>query len=157
MQDLRYKAHSRAVALWIENALLPDDELNSYVLIEEFESLLNSLMDTVRTSVGETTVTAVADRVLYNSSERYPVLAKIQLRDHGFDFTKMRDDSSLKTPEEIKNAFHYFITELLFMIGKLSGGSLTLELHAVLEARVSSQNVGKKFHLRFVEKRPRGL
>ncbi len=139
MQDLRYKAHSRAVALWIENALLPDNELSSHVLVEEFEVLINSLMNTIRMSVGETTITAVADRVLYNSSEHYPVLMKIQLRDHGFDFTKMCDDASLKDLDEIKNAFHYFATELLFIIGKLSGGSLTPGLHAVLESRLSNQ------------------
>ncbi len=145
MQDLRYKAHSRAVGLWIEHVLPADDKLTPKILIDEFEALLNTLLNSIRHSVGETTLSAVADRVLYNSSGHHPMLMKIHVRGPGFDFSKLREDSAIKDLKLIKNAFHYFITELLFVIGKLSGGSLSPRLHSVLDSRVSVQSelVGK--------------
>jgi hypothetical protein len=146
MQDLRYKADSRAVALWMENALPADKKLTPHILLEEFETLLVALFNAVEMSVGEATLMAVADRVLYNSSGHYPLLMKIHLLESRFDFSKLRDEATPKNVKDMTTAFHYLITELLFVIGKLSGGSLTPRLHGVLNSRATKQSalVGKK-------------
>lgn len=126
-REIRYNYHSKVVAVWIVKATegMPDGKLIAF-----FEKTFLQLFRRTQVSVSEVTLFAILDRVLYNSTEKYPLLGIIQLNDSVLKFSDYGKVEKNFSAAEIKEAFQSLITEFLFIIGNLTGEQLTPYLHA---------------------------
>jgi hypothetical protein len=103
--------------------------LDSVALAEHCETMLTRLYGKAQVSVSDITLKAILDRVLHNSSSLYPLLSAIRIENSGLNFDELNINLRLYTEAEVKAAFHYLMTEFMFIIGKLTGEQLTPLLH----------------------------
>ena len=80
-------------------------------------------------TLGEVTLSAIFDRILYRSKRAYPWLDAVILFEHGFSLEKldMLDDGS-----ELLTGLKHILLELLTVLGSLTADALTKQLHAEL-------------------------
>jgi hypothetical protein len=125
----RLDHHSKFVSDWIRDTTkgLVQEEL-----LLAFEKAFNRLLDGTRISISEVTMDAVLDRILDNCAESYPMMNQVFIEKTRFNFDDLRSELSKHHDEEIKSAFHYLITDFLFVIGNLTGELLTPQLHLEL-------------------------
>ena len=135
-RELRYTQHSQTIGNWVEKSTRA---LSKAEKIDLFEKSLLKIVSKCQTSLSEITLGAVLDRVLYNSSEQYPLLLSIHLKGVLLDFDHIRNHLDPVTDSEVNEAFHYLITELFFIIGNITAEQLTPLLLAELrtEKKVS--------------------
>jgi hypothetical protein len=129
-RDLRYKQHSEQVAAWIDWST---SGLKKQHLAEHFEKTILALLNRAQPSVSDLTLAAILERVLYNSTEQFPLLQFIQIINGRWTLDPIQKKLENFDEIEIKKAFHYLITEFLFIIGNLTGEQLTPILHKELQ------------------------
>jgi hypothetical protein len=128
-REIRYKSHAHAVGVWLQkisSSLTPEQFVNA------IEEVFDNLLDKTQITVSEVTLSAVLDRVLYNSCVKYPILNELKLDDAKLNFGGFKKNLKSASQSEIKEAFQYFVTEFLFVIGNLTGEILTPMLYSEL-------------------------
>lgn len=140
-REFRYRAHGQIVAAWIEKNLA---DLSPAEMVESFEVFLHSLIRQTRTSISEVTLAAVLDRVLYNSSEQYPILKTLKQKNAQLSFSDLKSLDVDDDETEIKEAFHYLLTEIIFILGNLTGEQITPLLHGELDKVSASEAIKKE-------------
>jgi hypothetical protein len=128
-REIRYKFHSTIVEDWL--SLLPVNS-NKLKTFEFFEKAFNRVFDKASVSMSEITLSAILDRVLYNSAEQFPLLATLQIKNDCLNFTEFKKTLKKHSEKEMKDAFHYMLTEFLCVIGNVTGEQLTPLLHKEL-------------------------
>jgi hypothetical protein len=79
-------------------------------------------------TLGEVTLTAIVERVLYGGYQTYPWLKEVVVSEHGPNF-----DSISKNPDsELHEGLQYVLVELLNVLGKLTAEALTHHLYSEL-------------------------
>jgi hypothetical protein len=127
--EIRYKFHSSAVEGWM--TCLPKD-LKKQALVELFTSSFKRVLAKASVSISAVTLNPILDRVLYNSSEQFPLLATVKIDKEGLNFADLEKSLKKYDDKQIKRAFHYLITEFFYVIGNLTGEQLTPLLHKEL-------------------------
>ena len=122
------ETHADRVDAWLKAANRGPTEL-----LEAFERALNALWGRTVLSLGEITLTAILERVLYTASERYPVLALLELGSDGIDLTKLRA-KEIRADDQLDEAVRFVLIEFLTVLGNLTAEILTPALHAELLA-----------------------
>jgi hypothetical protein len=125
-RELRYKFHSTTVEEWITS--LPPKS-GKHKIYGKLEKAFIRIFDKAAVSVSEITLIPVLDRILYNSSEKFPLLSKIKISKDRPDFSDLKKSLKKYDEKEIKTAFHYLLTEFLMVLGYLTGEQLTPLLH----------------------------
>jgi hypothetical protein len=122
--------HVACVDAWLERSA---KELPPEPLLRLFEAGLGALWARTNTTLGDVTLTAIADRVLYNAAERFPELASLKLDpDGGMQFRGLRERlESMRVPA-LTAGMRFVLVELLTVLGNLTAEVLTPELHAEL-------------------------
>ena len=103
-------------------------------LVDQFTFAFNSVWRRANRTLGEVTLMAIGERVLYVAAERYLPLAELKLEPDGIHsdgFLPRIDDL---TRDELTNAVRFILTELLTVVGALTGEVLSPPLHAELAA-----------------------
>jgi hypothetical protein len=129
-RELRYRFHSRFVENWLAELVESHPKLS---LVKILQDILERLYLRTQTAVSPVTLSAILERVLYNSSEQYPILASIQVIDDKADFSRLENAAKAFDRTQTREAIHYLLTEFLFIIGTLTGEQLTPFLHQELE------------------------
>jgi hypothetical protein len=122
------ESHAARVDAWVADRIA---DLSAGGRRRLFEQALTALWRRAGRTLGEVTLGAILDRVLYTAIEQYPLLATLELQGDGLRWAGAppTDDLALKADLE---AGRFVLVELLTVLGILTGDILTPALHAEL-------------------------
>lgn len=123
-------SHAARVDAWLtRSARNPSPE----VLLQLFERALGALWARTTTTLGEVTLTAIAERVLYSASEKFPLFSSLAVEPTGgIQFGALRARISSVPVSDLKEAVRFVLVEFLTVLGNLTAEILTPELHSAL-------------------------
>lgn len=119
--------HAACVDAWLERTA---KGLSPEALLRLFEAALGALWIRTKTTLGEVTLTAIAERVLHNASEKYSLLWSLKVEPTGgIQCRELRERIGSVQPAELEEAIRFVLVELLTVLGNLTAEILTPELH----------------------------
>jgi hypothetical protein len=122
--------HATSVDAWLERSA---KGLSPAALLQLFETAFNALWARTSTTLGEVTLTAIADRVLYNATEKFPVLSSLRVEPHtGIQFDELRKHIDALSNPEMTVELRYALVEFLTVLNNLTAGILATELYSEL-------------------------
>jgi hypothetical protein len=102
-------------------------------LLQLFETAVGALWARTTTTLGEVTLTAIAERVLYNASEKFPFFSSLLVEPAaGIQFRELRARITSVSAPELQAAVRFVLVEFLTVLGNLTAEILTPELHSEL-------------------------
>lgn len=123
-------AHVRHVSEWMRHlSRLSPDQLAAL-----FEKAMTALWHRTYSALGDITVAAILDRVLYTAKEKYPVLGTLKSDANGIDFAEFREQATSIRDGELRDAIRFVLVELLTVVGNLTAEILTPALHSELSS-----------------------
>jgi hypothetical protein len=126
-------AHEALVDAWLKRSA---QGLSSVALLQLFEAALGALWTRTVTTLGEVTLTAIADRVFHSGSKKLPLFASLKVGPNGvIRFHELRESGRSVRDDELVGGIRFVLVEFLTVLGNLTAEILTAELHAEL-ARV---------------------
>ena len=132
--------HADFVDGWLARAA---KEPSPDVLLALLEAALGALRARTVTTLGEVTLTAIAERVLYVAAERFPVFSALVVDPAGgISFRELRKRTSSMRDARLMEGIRFMLVELLTVLGNLTAEILTPELHAELGSLALPQPVG---------------
>lgn len=124
--------HAACVDAWLERSargLAPE------ILLGLLEAALGALWARTTTTLGDVTLTAIAERVLYSASEKFPLLSSLEVAvPGGIQCRGLRAQIGSVRAAELLEGIRFVLVELLTVLGNLTAEILTSELHAELGA-----------------------
>lgn len=123
--------HTAFVESWLEGSARG---LSHAGLISLFERALAALWRRTEVTLGEITLTAVADRVLCVASETYPSLAALKVEGTGVRFDEYRQEAVSEDGAPLEDVVRFVLVEFLTVLGNLTDEILTPALHAALSS-----------------------
>ena len=142
---LDHGQHALCVDAWLERSaagLAPD------ALLRLLEAALDAVWIRTKTTLGEVTLTAIAERVLHNASEQFSLLWSLKIEPTtGIQCRELSDRIGSVEPAELREAIRFVLVELLTVLGNLTAEILTPALHAEISKVTLSDAIR-------VEKRP---
>ena len=136
--------HAVCVDAWLERSatgLAPE------ALLRLFEAALDAVWLRTRTTLGEVTLTAIAERVLHNASESFSLLWSIKVEPTGgIQCRDLSERIGSIDLSELREAMRFVLVELLTVLGNLTADILTPALHAEISgvALPDAISVGKR-------------
>ena len=122
--------HAVQVDAWLKRSA---KDLSPEVLLQLFETAFGALWARTTTTLGEVTLTAIAERVLYNASEKYPLFSSLEVEPAGgIQLRELRARISSVRASELQEAVRFVLVEFLTVLGNLTAEILTPELHSEL-------------------------
>jgi hypothetical protein len=122
--------HAACVDAWLKRSA---KDLSSEVLLQLFEAALSALWARTKTTLGEVTLTAIAERVVHNASEKFPLFTSLKVEPTaGIQFRELRERSTSVHGSELREGTRFVLVEFLTVLGNLTAEILTPELHAEL-------------------------
>jgi hypothetical protein len=105
------------------------------ILLRLFEVALAALWAGTKTTLGEVTLTAIAERVLYDTAGKFPLLASLEVEPaSGIQVRGLRQQIASVDSSELQSGIRFVLVEFLTVLGNLTAEVLTPELHAGLES-----------------------
>jgi hypothetical protein len=108
-------------------------------LITLFERALGALWRRALVTLGDVTLIAIVDRILYTASETHPYLSALKVEKTGIRFDAFREQGADQA--NLPEAFRLVLEEFLTVLGHLTGEILTPALQAEL-SKVSLEGPG---------------
>src|SRR4029077_14703976 len=105
---------------------------SSNQLAQLFEQAMGAIWHRAYLTLGELTLTAIVDRVLYNATENFPTFGSLKLDTNGINCAEFRERASTMSERELAKSIHFVLVELLTVIGNLTAEVLTPFLHSEL-------------------------
>lgn len=134
--------HALHVDAWLEQA---GKDASPEVLVGLFEAALGAMWARTETTLGATTLTVIADRVLCNASEKFPFLSTLTVKSvGGIQCREFRERLSSVHRAELREAIRFVLAEFLTVLGSFSAELLTPELHAELSRVALPTSVGSE-------------
>lgn len=122
-------SHSEIVEAWRQGWA---GTLPAPILTDTYERALDALWRRAHLSLGEVTLMAIVDRVLYQGIERFPHLAMLRVETSGVHFGELRPTVDALDVALLEESLVFVVVELLRVLGTLTGEILTPGLHAEL-------------------------
>ena len=116
--------HATRVDAWLERSARG---LPAALLPRLLELAFGALWAQTVTTLGEVTLTAIAERVVCRTMEKYPHIGQLDV-----DAGGLRSAGLDPTAPKLREAIRFVILEFLTVMGTLTAGLLTPELHATL-------------------------
>jgi hypothetical protein len=128
--------HSACVNAWLERAArgLPPERL-----LQIFEQGFAALWRRAHQTLGDVTLTAIVDRVLYTAAERFPLLAGLKINANGIHCEEIRAGAGSLHHDELAQGIRFVLIEFLTVLGNLTAEILTPALHLEL-SKVALEN-----------------
>jgi hypothetical protein len=122
--------HIKYVRDWMKRAsrVSPDQ------LAELFEKAMSALWNRTHSALGDITVAAIVDRVLYNAKEKYSILGSLNLGANGVNCAEFRERAGSLHDDQLRDAIQFVLVELLTVVGNLTAEILTPALHSELSS-----------------------
>lgn len=126
------------MAAWIEQSA---KGLSPVALQRLLDAALSALWTRTKTTLGEVTLTAIGERVLFTATERFPIFSSLEVEpSRGIAFRGV-EEQSLSDDAGLEDGIRFLLVELLTVLGNLTAEILTPELHAELMGVVPPQSV----------------
>lgn len=103
-------------------------------LFSVFEAAFNAIWQRALISLGNVTLSAIVDRVLYNAAEQHPLLSALKLLRDGVDCRELSRKIGPLEQEPLAPSLRFVLVELLTVIGRLTAELLTPAMHEALSA-----------------------
>jgi hypothetical protein len=132
-------SHSACVDVWMERVAKDSPPER---LIQVFEQGFAAIWGRAHQTLGDVTLTAIADRVLYNAAEQFTLLAPLKIEVTGLRGQALRESAAGVHRDELAAGLRYVLVEFLAVVGNLTADILTPALHAEL-SRVSPRTATK--------------
>lgn len=114
-----------------------------------FEAALRVLWGRTKTTLGEVTLTAIAERVLSKASEKFPLFSTLKVEPtEGIQCRELRKGIGSVRDPALLEGIRFVLVEFLTVLGNLTAEILTPELHAELFKVALPKAVRAKKHLR---------
>lgn len=121
--------HGACVGAWM--GLLAKDAPPGR-LLEFFEQGFAAMWRRALATLGDVTLTAILDRVLYNAAERFPLLAPLEMDESGLRTEKLRARIDGLDRDQLHDALRFILVEFLTVLGNLTAEVLTPALRSAL-------------------------
>jgi hypothetical protein len=123
-------SHERCVDAWLGRVA---NGVDREAHVDLLEAALAALWARANVTLGEVTLTAIVDRVLYNAGEQFPALASLELTETGeISCEALRAAPENAPVDTLREGMRFALVELLTVLGNLTADILTPELHAEL-------------------------
>ena len=123
--------HAGVVADWLGKN---SQNATSESLGDLFCTGFNAIWQRARRTIGVITLTAIGDRALRFTTDRYPPLEFVTLEQDGIQCDDFRAKTAGLPPEELTAAIGYALTQFLTILGGMTSEILSPALHAELLA-----------------------
>ena len=130
--------HAACVDTWLDEAARG---LTPPALRRLFEAAFGAVWMRTMTTLGQVTLTAIGERVLYTAAERFPVLASFQVVPTRGIELRGAEGQGPPAEAELRGGMRFLLVELLTVLGTLTAEILTPELHAQLRGVVLPPSV----------------
>ena len=129
--------HRALVNAWMERwaRQLPPDRL-----LGAFETAFAALWRRAHQTLGDVTLTAIVDRVLYVTSEQYPVFSSLRVEATGLRSEGLHEHIRRLHRAELADGVRFALVEFLTVLGDLTDDILTPALHEEL-SRVTPERI----------------
>lgn len=142
--------HAEYINAWLELAAkgLPSERLACL-----FGETLRNLSVRASFALNKITLMAILKRVLYQSSEKYPVLSKLKVEPTGIPTEQFEHQFNQVDPDELSEAFRFLMNELLTILGNLTADILPTSpeeqksSQCLIETRQSSERIEHLFEI----------
>jgi hypothetical protein len=121
--------HSEAVNRWMNQAA---KGLSSAQLLRVFEQAMSALCQRAYLTLGDVTLTAIVDRVLYNAAEHFPLLEALEQGTRGVNCHRLLNRSFNENDTDLAEGIRFVLVEFLLVVGNLTAEVLTPALHTEL-------------------------
>ena len=124
--------HAAYVKAWLRRAAPNTKSLPSARLVSLFDRAMDALWQRAEITLGEVTLAAIVDRVLYVASEQYPFLSTLKVVETGVSFDELRERGAVPRDVDLAGAVSFVLAEFLTVLGNLTDEILTPALHGEL-------------------------
>ena len=123
--NTRHLAH---VDAWLQE-WTPD--ATAQQLVDLLQRALIAMWHAAKVTLGEVTLTAIVDRVLFNASEHHPfvTIAKLEGTAMGFE---VRQSGDIQNVQRLREVVRFVVVEFLTVLGNLTDEILTPKLFVAL-------------------------
>jgi len=131
-------AHTACVNAWMERAargLAPER------LLRAFEQGFAVLWQRARQTLGDVTLLAIMDRVLYIAVEQFPLLAPLGIDAAGIKCEELVVSTGGLDRDQLTEGIRFVMTQFLTILGNLTSEILTPALHSEL-SKVGPSELG---------------
>jgi hypothetical protein len=101
-------------------------------LFEAFERSFGAMWRRAYRTLGDVTLIAVLDRVLYAAAERFPLFSSLEVNAKGLESDKFWAIADGSSRDDLAGGIRFVLVEFLTVLGNLTGEVLTPALHAEL-------------------------
>lgn len=129
--------HRARVDAWMERAA---KEAPPERLFDAFERAFGAMWRRARVTLGDVTLMAILDRVLYTAGERFPLLSSLEVDATGLRSDKFRERALSLHRDQLVEGIRFILVEFLRVLGNLTAEVLTPALHSEL-AKVAAEGV----------------
>jgi len=131
-------AHSACVNAWMDRATrgLPPERV-----LRAFEQGFAVLWQRACQTLGDVTLTAIMDRVLYIAVEQFPLLASVEIQTAGIKCEDLVANASRLDRDLLAEGIRFVMTQFLTILGNLTSEILTPALHGEL-SKVGPSELG---------------
>ena len=121
--------HSVCVGAWMEHAAagLPPAQL-----LDLFELGFAAMWRRAHLTLGDVTLTAIVDRVLYSAAERFPGFSALAVDTNGLRCVALRERVESLQRDQLAEGIRFVRVEFLTVLGNLTAEILTPALHSEL-------------------------
>jgi hypothetical protein len=132
--------HATSVDAWLKRST---KGLSSERLLSHFEAAFRVLWQRAITPLGEVTLTAIAERVLYTAAEKFPRFSTIKLdATDGIQCRELHQQVDSVRRAELIEGFHFVLVEFVSVLGNLTAEILTAGLCSEL-CKVAAPKVSR--------------
>jgi hypothetical protein len=130
--------HAACVDAWLDCAARDLPPRNLLLL---FEAALGALWARTMTTLGEVTLTAIAERVVHNAGERFPFLSSLKVDPSGgIQCRDLYERLGGMRGSQLMEGMRFVVVEFLTVLGNLTAEILTPDLHAALSKTVPPES-----------------
>lgn len=123
-------AHGAVVDDWLERCAIPLS--SSEELVRLFEEAFTALWQRAHRALGEVTLNAIVDRVLYNARERFSFFSSLEPATPGLRCDGLRGHAGSLHRDQLAEGMRFVLVEFLTVLGNLTADILTPALHSEL-------------------------
>lgn len=123
------QGHSASVAAWLDRV---GREVSAESLVLSFEKAFEAVWRRTHKTLGDVTLTAILDRVLHVTIEKYPALSSIKMEAAGISCHGLRERAGALDRAELEAGLCFVLEEFLTVLGNLTADILTPPLHLEL-------------------------
>lgn len=139
--------HNQRVVAWLQGA---PEELPVEPLLRRFERVFSAILQRAQQTLGEVTLLAIVDRVLYVAAEKFPLVSALEVEGSAVSCRKLLERTRELSGPELVAAIRFVLVEFLTVLGNLTADILTPALHAELscepEGATARKGTGKREH-----------